>query len=213
MTEDPKKKMDFDLLNVFFDGVESQSAEMPSKGDPRIGEMVEGEGIYIGRFAPKAADGRSLGKVFKVYAAPEDMPVTATYEDMTVHVAGLESWHGHNGWNASSDRDIYRDMLSGIYKGQWVIPPLPLLTGKDINGRKTSLNSLFGHAGKGALAASFNSVTRNSVNLLRYWSSTKNPSNEYQNCIGVLSSGDVNITGLGRMPYSCRPVRFVEAKP
>ena len=54
---------------------ESMAPELvaPEPVDPDIGRFFEGQGIYVGIWEPRDRDGVSLGKIFDLYAAPEDI--------------------------------------------------------------------------------------------------------------------------------------------
>ncbi len=52
-----------------------------------IGSTVSGQGVYLGQYKPQDRDGNSLGKVFNVFAAPQDLPDTMKYVDAVKHIA------------------------------------------------------------------------------------------------------------------------------
>src|SRR5690606_25593004 len=70
---------------------------------PEIGELVAGEGVYLGTYAPKDRDGISLSKTFNVFAAPEDLPGVHQYVGAVAEISKLKNWHGHDGEAFNND--------------------------------------------------------------------------------------------------------------
>lgn len=116
----------------------------------KIGEMVEGEGIYLGQWKPedKYAEqaryvggrapwklgelrDRSCGQEFALFAAPENLTddtgqtLRDTFENVTNRLSRLQNWHGHEGSTLRIDEDVYRAIRDGAEKEleDWFIPP------------------------------------------------------------------------------------------
>ena len=89
-----------------------KKAEENPKKSP--GQIIPGQGIFLGRYAPKDREGNSLGKIFNVFAAPEDLTDAAgnkgifKYVDAVKRIASLKNWHGHDGTNYATDKELYK---------------------------------------------------------------------------------------------------------
>lgn len=102
-----------------------------------IGQMVKGEGIYLGIWEPSDLEGVSLGKVFDIYAAPEkpqdsySRPLETTFNRAVQHVAKLKNWFNHDGAHFESDAQIYTAIREGREKEleNWFIPTIDILGG------------------------------------------------------------------------------------
>ena len=179
---------------------------------PQIGQLVEGQGIFIGTWTPKDAQGNSLSKTFNIFAAPQDLPGTNRYLEVVEHIAGLENWHGHDGADCQTDDELCEALQDGSYTGGWVIPPRELLTGNDAKGNLVQADNLYAHKDKGALRGTFSNVIMNHSDYSDwYWSSTAHSvlprfMNDARFSDGVEGWSHVGIRGL-----RCRPVRLVEA--
>lgn len=120
------------------------------------GALVKGQGIYLGIYALKDKDGVSLGKIFNVYAAPENLPgQDLNYEDTVNYIANLRLRHGHDGTKYKSDEEIHAALKDGSYKGGWIIPPREILCGKDRNGQSTTPDNLHDSRNKGEFISTF----------------------------------------------------------
>jgi len=100
----------------------------------QIGQVIAGKGVFVGTWAPQDRDGNSLGKMFSLYAAPEDIGIRLTFKNAVRHVAGLQDWHGHDGFNHdvngnASCAPFYDALKDGSYNGEWFIPPLDAMQG------------------------------------------------------------------------------------
>jgi len=82
--------------------------------NPEIGQQTA-EGIYIGQY-------NSLGKVFNMYAAPQNMGYPIAYSITREKLAKLKNWHGFEGTNYASAKEIEQALTDGSYKGGWIIP-------------------------------------------------------------------------------------------
>lgn len=101
---------------------------------PEIGQLIEGKGIYVGIWEPKDRKGNSLGKVFNLFAAPEDVQdshgqnLLLTFDKAVKHVADLQGYYGYGGFNHDArgltpDEALYEAIRKGDYDGEWFIPP------------------------------------------------------------------------------------------
>ena len=142
--------------------------------------MIPGQGIFLGRYAPKDREGNSLGKIFNVFAAPEDL-TDATgnkgifkYVDAVKRIASLKNWHGHDGTNYATDKELYMALKNGSYNGGWIIPTRDLLSGKDVDGNTTQPDNLYAHKDKRDLSGTFTTAAASGSDYPDwYWSSTE----------------------------------------
>ncbi len=182
----------------------------------RPGDLLEGEGVFLGRYSPVDRQGRPLNRTFNVFAAPEDAcdvgggPAMLQYKQMVAAVAELKEWHGHDGLYCKSDVDLYKCLDDGTYAGQWVIPPKELLDGRNVEGGIVQLDNMFKNKNIGAFKDSFMQVAIDPLYSPDwYWSCTTFLKRD--------SVWDVRIRdregGWAQVEshyHSCRPVRFVE---
>jgi len=184
-----------------------------------IGALVPGEGVYAGQYRPNNI---TLARVFNVYAAPEDLAEKPfTYEKTVKKIAKLKNWHGHNGLSFCSglgydDWTAIEDFLrNGLYKGQWVIPPVELLDGINQFGNKAEADNLRDCHDKGAFKGTFNLCalisTVNYTNF--YWSCSKRPQIRTPSTWMVrFIDGKREFGGRDKLHASCRPIRLVPVK-
>lgn len=170
-------------------------------GKLKIGHYYKGQGVYIGQWTPFAQTEffdffkkKPLRKTFNVFAAPEDLPGgTRNYLKTQARVATLKNWHGYDGADYLTDKEIYVALKEGSYDGGWIIPPKEIQ--KELLAR---------HREAGALAGTFKTDVEDEFNWPRhYWSSTVYDFLFSDN--GKYKDGD----DVFRM--SCRPVRLVPA--
>ena len=198
-----------------------QKAEEEALKNPTPGKEIAGQGIYLGQYAPKDRAGNSLGKVFNVFAAPQDLPDTMKYIDAVKHIAKLKNWNGHDGTNYATDKELYAALKDGSYSGGWVIPPRDLLVGTEADGptgvRKGTIiqpDNLFDHRNTGAFKDTFTTAAASGSDddyPRWYWSSTEPrelPSGVWT--VGF-SDGTEDWHLKDNLRLSCRPVRFVAA--
>jgi len=186
---------------------------------PKIGEMVPGQGIYLGTWDPRDKQGNSLGKIFNVYAAPQDLTNAAgrketfKYDGALSRIAALKNWHGHDGTSYDTDKELYKALKDGSYKGGWIIPPGELLHGKDLYGKKSQIDNLYDHKDKGALKNSFTATISTGYTYPEwYWSSTQ-PHNDPSAMQSVnFTNGTQSRFFRDILQLNCRPVRLVAAK-
>jgi hypothetical protein len=138
-----------------------KAAEEEARKNPQIGQTVAGKGVYVGVWAPKDRDGKSLGKTFAVYAAPEDLTdasgkkLVATFKDAARELASKRNWHGADGGEYASDTALYKGLADGSAISKWFLPTRDLLVGTDIDGKKVQDDSLYAHKDKSDLKGTF----------------------------------------------------------
>ena len=194
-------------------------AEIIATAEP--GQMIDGHGVFFGRYTLKSADG--LSRTFNMFAAPEDLTdesgkkATYTYIDAVKRVAALKNWHGFDGESYADDKDFYRAVGDGSYNGGWIIPPGEILYGK-IN-QPTPSESLLRYQGRGALRDTFNTKTfvyafapapeKGASVPHEYWSSTRYLSSGPRclHAVKFLQHGST-IANEDHYRLSCRPVRL-----
>lgn len=169
------------------------------------GQIIDGEGVFVGTWTSK-----DLGKIFNVFAAPEDLTdiferkILLTFNDAVVRVASLRDWHGHNGGNFENAAAVYDALKNGGYNGEWFIPTQEMLQ-----------DNLYKRQNEGSLKETFTTKDYGSGYPVWYWSSTEHRGH---------SSGSSGMQGVhfsdGREGWylkdnnrsSCRPVRLVECR-
>ena len=190
--------------------------------DPRtleIGQVVEGKGVYQGTWSPTDSNGRSLGKTFDLYAAPEDIRddsgdnLIMTFNDAVRHVSRLQNWHGHNGGNFENDKAVMQAVRNNPEQlGNWFIPTREILHGQNADGEKVQDNHLYGNREKMPPGGEY--VTRNngSVGAHWYWSCTER--REYASHVYDVdfTDGDADWVHKDSPELSTRPVR-AELRP
>jgi hypothetical protein len=100
-----------------------------------IGTLVEGKGIYAGRWEPTDEHGISLKKVFDVYAAPEDLTdkrgqrIQTKFSKATKAVAKLKNFYGRDGAGLKDDKAILQAVRETNTEklGKWWIPTEEIL--------------------------------------------------------------------------------------
>lgn len=100
---------------------------------------------------------------------------------------------------------------SGIYNGQWFIPPRDLLIGVDLDGNKVLSDNLYTHQNTGTFKGTFMTTPpRGFDQALPYWSCTEH--RDYPSFVSVarFSAGYGGWHPKNNTPFPCRPVRAVE---
>jgi len=190
--------------------------------NPTLGQEIPGEGgVSAGTWQPKG-----LSQKFHVVAAPEDLTDESgkkgvfKYVEALKRLANLKGWHGHNGTNFATDKDLYKALedVSYLREGAgWFIPPRELLTGTEPDGpsgvRKGKIiqpDNLYSLKDTGKLAGTFcTAAARGSDCPVWYWSSTEDRDDPSFMWNADFSDG---YEGRYRKDYSrlsCRPVRLV----
>lgn len=187
------------------------------------GKTVPRQGVYIGTWEPKDRNGKSLGKIFSVFAAPQDLTndsgqrALLTFKAAAERLAGLKNWHGFDGGSYASDTALYEAIRNGSYKGEWVIPTSDILAGNDHTGNRVQEETLYAAQEKGDLAGTFlaDGAGSDGFSIAPDW---------YWSCTGVqdaaayainvrFSDGCEDVTHTDTLFLGCRPVRFVELRP
>ncbi len=122
-----------------------------------IGQMVEGKGLYQGIWSPNYSNGYSCGKTFDLYAAPYDLKeyldggdsLRITFYEASHYLASLKNWHGHDGGDLRSDRDVIMAVKNNPEQLEnWFVPTKEILHGENIYGEKVQDDHLFGNRKK-----------------------------------------------------------------
>lgn len=172
--------------------------------NPEPGDLVEGQGIYIGTWGDEFG---GIKKTFNVYAAPENLPALYTYEDAVRTVSKLQNWNGYDGTKFSDDLKFYKALKKGTYRGGWIIPPLSVL-----RGELGLTKSFYGLRHVGGFQGNLERFPYDTVSIERpnfYWSSstTKGWMWGYSSCTANEICWEKNKELL-----SVRPIRMVEIK-
>ena len=219
LTEEQKKFLAQPMLKFEPPSVEELAEEAIANAKP--GQLVSGQGVYIGKYQPKDREGNSLGKIFNAFASPEDLTnksgkkATFIYVDAVKRIAELKDWNGFDGTNYATDKELYKALKDGSYTGGWIIPPRELLSGTDVDGEKdVQKDNLYAHKDKGSFKGTFTTAAARggSVFFQWYWSCTKDRGHPSGVWNADFSDGfedwhhkDIRL--------SCRPVLLVEVKP
>jgi len=190
--------------------------------DPRtleIGQVVEGKGVYQGTWSPSDSNGRSLGKTFDLYAAPEDIRddsgdnLLMTFNDAVRHVSRLQNWHGHNGGNFENDKAVMQAVRKNPEQLEnWFISTREILHGQNADGEKVQDDHLYGNREKMPSGGEF--VTRNNGSGLAhcYWSCTEHREHASSVYVIAFTDGDDGWARKDNGELSTRPVR-AELRP
>ena len=196
-----------------------RKAEEEAMKNPQPGQVMPDGTIYLGKYSPQDRDGNSLSKTFNVFAAPEDLPETMKYVDVVKYIAKLKKWHGHDGTNYATDKEIFKALKNGSYNGGWIIPTRELLVGTEPDGesgvRKGKViqpDNLFDHQNKGAFKGTFKTAAASGSGFPGwYWSSTENRDGPSDVWSVRFLDGDGGWDLKDNYRLSCRPVRLVPA--
>ena len=181
----------------------------------QVGQKIEGHGVFIGTWEPKDNDGRSLGKIFNMFAAPEDLtdsfgkPQTFKYTEALERIASLKNWHGYDGTSYKRDTELLEALKEGTYTGGWFIPPRELMIGKDAQENMVQPDNLQAHHDKGALRGTFTLATSTrSGCAIWYWTSTARADKRV--CFSNIhfANGHEDWNHKDSFELSCRPVRL-----
>lgn len=202
---------------------QSQACPIPQKG-----QWVQGKGIYVGVWAPVDFRGKSLGKVFDLYAAPEDLKsddgsnLLLPFNKAVKHVASLRNWNGHDGGKFKNEQAVIKAAQDDPEAlKHWFIPSLEIINGIDLKpGKMRDYNTLLAIRDKmpcesSRFVSNGNSSYSNKLlhNDAWYWSCTENLGDRSLTYI-------VNIMNLHTESYlrkyagySVRPVRAELRQP
>ena len=187
-----------------------EAAEAKAKilKDAEPGQRIAGEGIFLGQYQSK-----DLGKIFNVFAAPEDLPDTMKYVDAVKYIAELKGWHGFDGTNYATDKEFNQALKEGTYTGGWIIPTRELLIGTEADGpsrigKGTVIqpDNLYDHRNKGAFKGTFTTA----ANYPQwYWSCMEHRDHPSDVWFADFSDGYEGWDNKDYYRLSCRPVRLV----
>ncbi len=172
------------------------------------------EGVFIGQYRPKDRDGNSLGKIFNVYAAPQDLPdetgrrQTFTYIETQKRMAELKNWNGYDGTDYADDRELYKALKEDTYSGGWFIPPRELLAGIDEANNLVQPDNLNAYKNEGALKGTFGGATRGLNHPDFYWSCTVSDEDSLTSWC-AFPDGKGTYAKKDILELSCRPMRLV----
>lgn len=187
-----------------------------------IGDLVVNQGIYLGKWQPVDREGNSLGKTFNVFAAPENLKGSLgqdrlrTYEETFEKIKRLSKWHGHNGAGYESDSELLQALKEGTYKGEWVIPPRELVSGKNCKDEEMQADNLYRHQKTGKFNGTFplEADDRSGIQDMNfYWSCTVLEVGAHTRWIFNLANQNEHYFTVNGFAFNCRPVRLVEVKP
>ncbi len=189
------------------------------------GQMIAGEGIFLGKYEPKDKEGKKLGLRFNVFAAPEDLTNamgkkdTFRYTEALQRINDLKDFHGYNGERYENDSALFTALKNGSYKGGWVIPPCELLIGYRIGeedlpsgGVETvQADNLFDHKSSGAFGVSFYTDPKlaNFASTQYYWSCTELRYKPEVVFDADLKDGSIGLSDKTKAIINCRLVRLV----
>jgi hypothetical protein len=164
-----------------------------------LGEFVEGKGVYIGNFSFGEDDG-PFGKVWRIFAAPEDLKdasgkSTWSFDEAAKELSSRRNWHGHAGAKFKKFKTLITVLQNDQYCGEWFIPELASLAGmqslKDVGDLRGTFSTAKGRNDDEAPDC--------------YWSC-----NEGGQGLGNIAKGinDGNMWWFPRTArLSCRPIR------
>ena len=189
--------------------------------DPsQIGQTIQGEGVFLGRWELRNEEGKSLGRVFNVFAAPEDLtdengvPATRTLSATFAYLSGLKNWHGHDGSKFTKESDLRSALLEETYDGGWIVPPLELVNGEDLKENHVQPDNMMVHKDKGDLKGTFTDDYYNAgLRHYWYWSMTAEPEEADRAADIRFTDGKFFFHRMSGSYSSCRPVRLVEILP
>jgi hypothetical protein len=119
--------------------------EAISRGNLRPGQKLPGQDIVlVTAWEPTNRAGERLGRKLASFGAPENLPSNPrTFNQNVAAIANLENWHDHNGWKfdrlrygtSSYEDGRFKGYRDGSAIGTWGSPELPILNGKDRDGK------------------------------------------------------------------------------
>ncbi len=186
------------------------------------GQMIEGEGVYIGQWTFKDRSGKKINKIFNVFAAPEDLTdelerrTLFKYVEAVERVAALKNWHGFNGIKCAHDTAFYSALQDGSYHGEWVIPPCEVLSGRDAKGNRVEGSSVSECYDQGVFEGTFNlpldTLVPNDF-LMWYWSCSESRDKQFSVWAVKFAYLDECAFQKTKFNLSCRPIRLKEVQP
>jgi hypothetical protein len=179
---------------------------------PETGRFIPRKGIYIGTWEPQDNSGRTLGRTFDLYAAPEDIRngsgnLLMPFNEAVRHVAGLRNYHGHDGGDFANEKAILEAVRNDpAALGKWFIPTKEILHGRNVKGEKIQAANLYDSRNTGDFKNTF--VTKSGSGYARwYWSLTELPDYPSFVCDVFFAFGDVDWDRKDLRDLSSRVVR------
>ena len=164
----------------------------------RIGELVAGEGIYLGEWQPRDRDGKSLKKTFNLFASSKTLGIGAGYYRTLEKIALLKNYYGHNGIAFANDERLILSLKNEKYNGQWFLPTADIL--HDV---------IYSEHKKSAANSKFKVILHKSW----YWTCNENLGSDKEHSHAVsLFSGAVTLFNKASNFYAY-PVRATEITP
>jgi hypothetical protein len=195
-------------------------AEAEALKNPQIGykfgiegnPYIRAEDIYMGTYAPTDTKGKSLGKTYHLFAAPQ-LQGTRTFND-TAGYLGASS----DGFKVENPVSYHKDLETALAKGgssiegKRFIPALDIVNGSDPNklngGKVRPENNMFALKETGDFKGSY---TLTGSGDARYvLSSSPHPDSPNGVRVAVFSDGRDGWYGGDFYRFSGRPVRVVE---
>jgi hypothetical protein len=142
-----------------------------------IGQLIEGQGIFLGRGRMRDSENRPLNQEFNLFAAPQPLTdktgriTSLSYGYTIAQLDALEDWHGHDGKGYANYQELREAMNSGMYRGEWVMPARHMISGLDALANRIQTDTFLKHIDKGDLKEAFNKATGDES--LYYWSCTE----------------------------------------
>ncbi len=198
------------------------------------GLLVQGEGIFVGLWTLKFANGNSLGVACEVWAAPEDLKNAPrvdglkTYNETVQAVALLRQWHGHDGGNFANEAAIIDSLDKAVKRhakqyasaagawfepagaDKWFIPSRILLDGKAYNANgnfePVQDENLYDLRDMGAFQDTY-TTQEGSPNAPWYWSSSEHRVHADYVWNVRFTDGHDDWDPKDNTRLSCRPVR------
>jgi len=140
------------------------------RAHPLIGDMVDGKGVLIGTWRLTGSQGKNLSAEFNAYAAPSDLADEQGHRLMlddaatNKYVANLKNFHGHDGETYLDETAFREAIISGKYKGGWIVPTQDLVK-----------KNLYAYRNEGALKNTFNTEAAQNSTASHYRTCSKFP--------------------------------------
>lgn len=212
-------------LNALHTQLRKEAEEEAERNRLEPGKLIPGQGVYIGTWELKDRQGNGLGKIFNVFAAPQNLTdasgkeLLLTFNETVARVSSLKKWHGHDGAGYATDTELFDALKNGDYHGEWFIPTGEIMFGaNDIDGMRGHPDNIFVHRNTGALKGTFDRAVHNAYSgyqerndfLTYYWTCTEYRHNPFYMMGYNMYATDITWRGKDLERMRCRPVRLVE---
>ena len=177
----------------------------PSVTGLQIARQFRDQGVYMGLYEPKDANGKSIGKIFHLFAV-EQLKNRRTFGNTVEYLGTLG-----DGFKASSQftyhKELTESLKDGSAEGKLFIPPLEILNGRDTNDKRIFDRSMLALRDQGDFKGTFNTSGYASW----YFSCTDRPGSSAFVRLGCFTGGEgVWSDKKSVNPAICRPCRVVE---